>query len=393
MSRPLIAAAGSIVVSIAGLGLLFVNGGSLLGDFNMDLLLVGTVYAAVGGVILARVPGNWLGRILLVAGSLWAVELFLNQLAWYGLITVPGSVPAVGLVNWLAAWIWIPGNSLLFSWTPLLFPDGRLPSTRWRPVAGIILAGVIASTVGHAMAVWPIRDSAIVLDKSFDVSSMSGFAGTLALIGDLSGFIVGPFAAVAALVVRYRRSRGVVRQQLRWFTAAAAFAFVAIVADQAVSSIWPGSAGLATAPALMFLPIALAIAVLRYRLYEIDRLVSRTVGWAIVTGVLVAVFVGAVVLLQAVLAPFTRENTLAVAVSTLIAFALFQPLRRRVQRAVDRRFDRARYDGQRTADAFAERLRSDVDLGSLRDSLVAAADDAVRPAGSGIWLSTRGRTT
>jgi hypothetical protein len=230
MSRPLIAAAGSIVVSAAGLTLLFVNGGTLLGDFNMDLLLVGTLYAAVGGVILARAPGNWLGRIFLICGWLWAMELLLNQVAWYGLITVPGSVSAVGLATWLAAWIWIPGNTLLFSWTPLLFPDGRLPSRRWRPVAGIILAGVIASTAGSAIAVWPIRDSAMVVSGS-------------------------------------------------WFTAAAAFAAVSLIADQVTSTIWPGSAGLAGAPALAFLPVALAIAVLRYRLYEIDRLVSRTVGW------------------------------------------------------------------------------------------------------------------
>ena len=137
------------------------------------------------------------------------------------------------------------------------------------------------------------------------------------------------------------------------------------------------------------MPVAIAIAILRYRLFEIDRIVSRTIGWAVVTGVLVAVFAAGVVLLQAALAPFTNENTIAVAGSTLVAFALFQPLRRRVQRAVDRRFDRARYDGQRTVDAFAEHLRSDVDLGSLRTSLAATADQAVRPASASVWLSPR----
>jgi hypothetical protein len=390
MSRPLVVAAGSVLVSVIGVALLFVNGGTLLGDFNMDLLLVGTIYAAVGGVILARAPGNWLGRILLVAGWLWALDLLLNQIAWYGLVTAPGSVPAVGLASWLAAWIWIPGNSLLFSWTPLLFPDGRLPSRRWRAVAGIILAGVIAATVGHALVVWPIRESAVVLDRSFDASTMPGIGGTLASIGDTIGFLLAPFVAVTALVVRYRRSRGMARQQLRWFTAAAAFTAVGIVADQVVSSIWPATAGLASAPALAFLPITLAIAILRYRLYELDRIVSRTVGWTIVTAVLVAVFACGVALLQAVLAPFTQENTLAVAASTLVAFALFQPLRRRVQRAVDRRFDRARYDAQRLGDAFAERLRNDVDLGSLRASLATTADQAVRPASSTVWLNVRG---
>ena len=136
-------------------------------------------------------------------------------------------------------------------------------------------------------------------------------------------------------------------------------------------------------------PIAVGIAILRYRLYEIDRLVSRTVGWAILTGLLVAVFLGAAILLQAVLAQFTNDNTIAIAASTLVAFALAQPLRRRVQRAVDRRFDRARYDGQQTLDAFAEHVRSSVDLGTLSAMLATTAGEAVRPAGSVVWLSRR----
>jgi hypothetical protein len=137
------------------------------------------------------------------------------------------------------------------------------------------------------------------------------------------------------------------------------------------------------------LPIAIAIAILRYRLYEIDRIVSRTIGWTIVTGLLAIVFVGLVVILQAALASVTGENTIAVAGSTLVALALFGPLRRRVQRAVDRRFDRARYDGQTTTDVFADRVRNEVDLVTLRDALVATAADAVRPAGAGLWLRAR----
>jgi hypothetical protein len=135
----------------------------------------------------------------------------------------------------------------------------------------------------------------------------------------------------------------------------------------------------------VLVPVAIGIAILRYRLYEIDRLVSRTIGWAIVTGLLIAVFAGLVVGLGAIL-PVGSENTLVVAVATLVAFALFQPLRRRVQRVVDRRFDRAGYDGERTAAAFAERLRSEVDLGSLRSDLLATAAGAVRPGDASIWL-------
>ena len=143
---------------------------------------------------------------------------------------------------------------------------------------------------------------------------------------------------------------------------------------------------------LIALPIAIAIAILRYRLYEIDRLVSRTIGWAVVTGILVAVFAGLVVALQTVLAPVTNENTLAVAASTLVALALFQPVRRRVQRVVDRRFDRARYDGQDLTERFGARVRDEVDLPKLRDALVATVEAAVRPAGAGLWLRSRGRS-
>jgi len=201
--------------------------------------------------------------------------------------------------------------------------------------------------------------------------------------------------AAISLVARYRHATGVERQQLRWLTAAIAFVVVAVTGGIAVANVLPeaGASGLAWVGAIVAfpcVPLAVGVAVLRYRLYEIDRIVSRTIGWAVVTGVLVFVFAAGVVLLQAVLAPFTNENTIAVAGSTLLAFALFQPLRRRVQASVDRRFDRTRYDGQRIVDAFGERLRSDVDLASLRASLASTADQAVRPASSTVWLTMKG---
>ena len=190
---------------------------------------------------------------------------------------------------------------------------------------------------------------------------------TIAILGALS---------VASLLLRFRRSHGVERQQLRWFLLATASFLVTLVTTFATGIEGLFVVALAAAAGI---PVAAGIAILRYRLYEIDRLISRTIGWAVVTAILVAVFVGGVVILQAVLAPVTQENTLAVAVSTLVAFALFQPLRRRVQRAVDRRFDRARYDGQQMADVFAERLRDQVDLEGLEHDLAATVDGTLRP--------------
>ena len=219
---------------------------------------------------------------------------------------------------------------------------------------------------------------------------MLELANTLASLSAPVAFI-GAFAAVAT---RYRRGSRVERQQIKWLLATAlvgAIAFPAAFVSEIAG--FPDAVGNVAIVVgflgLVALPVAIAFAILRYRLYDIDRIISRTIGWAIVTALLVTVFAGAVVLLQATLAPFTQENTLAVAASTLVAFALFQPLRRRVQRAVDRRFDRARYDGERMVEAFAERLRDHVDLPTLRASLLTTTDSAVRPREAGLWLRTR----
>jgi hypothetical protein len=256
-------------------------------------------------------------------------------------------------------------------------------------VAGAIVIGVILAVVGHAIVIWPIRESPLALDRSFRPSDVPWLAGTLVGIGDLFGFVVAPSAAIAALVSHYRQARGIVRLQMRWFIAAIAITAGGVVLDLLASEMLPGSQGLLSAPGLTLIPIALAFAVLRYHLYEIDRVISRTLGWTIVTALLAGVLGGGIVILQALLAPFTNGDTIAVAASTLVAATLFQPMRRRVQHAVDRRFDRARYDGQRTVDVFAEQLRSDVDLGSLRSSLAATADHAVRPTSATVWLSPR----
>ncbi len=202
---------------------------------------------------------------------------------------------------------------------------------------------------------------------------------------------------VAGVITRYRRGDRIVRLQIRWFVTAVALlplSGVAILVEVAVRSA--GGAGADAPNALITVlvsyavvlaqPIAIGIAVTRYRLYEIDRLISRTIGWTLVTGVLVAVFGGTVIGLQAILDRFMQGQTLAVAASTLIAFALFQPVRRRVQALVDHRFDRARYDGDRTAAAFADRLREHVDLAGLEADFAGVVDGALRPTTVGVWI-------
>jgi hypothetical protein len=196
--------------------------------------------------------------------------------------------------------------------------------------------------------------------------------------------------AMAALATRYRRGDRVERLQIRWLLAAMAITivgFAGVVIEFAIRT--DGGVNISAFVAyagILFMPIAIGVAVTRYRLYEIDRIISRTLGYGLVTVTLALVFVVGVLGLQAVLAPFTRDNTIAVAASTLVVAALFQPLRRRVQGAVDRRFDRARYDGQKVVDAFGRQLRDEVDLDRLRGTLLATADDVVRPVSASVWL-------
>jgi hypothetical protein len=196
--------------------------------------------------------------------------------------------------------------------------------------------------------------------------------------------------ALASVVIRFRRGDAVERTQLKWLLTATAMAGIALLVSALTTAV--GAIALAIPAysiglfAFSALPVAIGIAVLRYRLYEIDRIISRTIGWAIVTGLLVSVFAAGVVALQMAFADLTQGNTIAVAVSTLAAAALFQPLRRRVQHAVDRRFDRARYDTHRTVNAFAERLRDEVALDAVEADLRGTITGSVKPSSYALWL-------
>jgi hypothetical protein len=355
-------------------------------------------YAGVGALLAIRRPRTSIGWILLGLGWCLAVatltvDATAEQFATGSVGPITAGLAVITSVAGMTGFV-------LFALLAIVFPSGHMPSGRWRrpaQLAVIAALGTLALSVVMpfiSVNVWgaptsvPVRNPAALLP---DLAIWQVITPDDVIVPVIVLLIV----SAVSVVVRYRRATGVERQQLRWFTAALAFVVIAVLTGFVVASLVPGAmeSGLAWLGAIVAFPcvaIAVGIAVLRYRLYEIDRIISRTIGWTIVTGLLVAVFAAGVVLLQAALAPFTNENTLAVAGSTLIAFALFQPLRRRVQVSVDRRFDRARYDGQRVVAAFAERLRSDVDLASLRSSLAATADQAVRPTSASVWLTTRG---
>ena len=337
--------------------------------------------AATGVVVAARRPGNPLGWLLLVMFTLSGVPsggyAFLDYGMHHG--KLPLGQVAVALAT---AWpIWLFLIALLL-W---LFPDGRLPRGRWRRVSvAIIVAGAVltvAASAGNFLAVAgspvPVRASG-----SFAASAAGVWGGidNVLVVGIGASWLVW----LIVQVPRYRRSAGERRQQLKWLYSGAvalvAAALISALASSDSSSYWQvvGTLGLA------ILPVCVGVAVLKYRLYAIDRIISRVIAYAIVTGVLAGVFAGLVLLATQVL---PARGPVAVAAATLVVAALFNPLRRRVQRAVDRRFNRARYDTEMVIAAFTARLRLTVDLDTVQGDLTDTVDAAFQPAHVSVWLA------
>jgi len=347
-----------------------------------SIVAVTMSYATVGLLLATRSGGGRVGTVLL-AGGLSFVAIPFGYVVGGTLVLRDPFDPLANAVFLLGPACIPIGYSLILPVIALVFPDGRLPSTRWRwPVR------VIAALVGTATAITILRPGEIAGTASknpFGIEAMpsavSDLAGLLSGLGIVAISLVG----AAAVVVRYRRGSLVERQQLRWFLAAVLLAIVPI-AISPQNGIGGPFWILVAAVGLLLLPIAIGIAVLRYRLYEIDRLISRGLTWALLSALLLAVYAGAILVLQNALGGVTQGETLSVAASTLIAAALFQPLRRHVQRAMDHRFDRARYDGERAAAAFAERLRDEIDLDTLSREVRRVARETVRPASSALWV-------
>jgi len=293
------------------------------------------------------------------------------------------------LANWLG-WIWLLGLGLCV-FVLLLFPAGNLPSRRWRPVAWTAGAGLAGWVLGNAFAPTIISKSPSV-PNPVGVTGLAGDMFKIMATGGVLLIAVAGLAAVLSLAFRYRRARMVERAQLKWLVYAAALVVAGALAGVPAEQIMgPGDAATnlqnaMVSGAVALVPVAIGIAVLRYRLYDIDRVISRTVAYAIVTGLLVGVYAGLVLLTTQV---FRVHTPVAVAASTLAAAALFNPLRRRVQRVVDRRFNRARYDADKTVAAFAARLKDAVDLDSVRDDLASVVHQALEPAHVSVWISQR----
>jgi hypothetical protein len=344
-------------------------------------------FPLVGALVATRQPHNPLGWIFCTIGLSQALVGFTNEYAVYALWTAPGSLPAGSFMAWLTSWIWGPGTGLLLTYLLLLFPDGRLPSPRWRPVAWLSAVPIALVCGPIAILNWPLRGPALVQPGEFSVPE----PGALALVsGIMATLLVGcGLACVVALVLRFRRSRGVERQQLKWFVFAGAITFTSWwVSDQlGVRGIEPPLAGLLYALVIAAIPVAAGIAILRYRLYDIDRLISRTLVYAALTVILGVVYAGMVLVLGQLFGGLAAEPpSWAVAGATLAVAALFQPARRRIQDVVDRRFNRRKYDAAKTIEAFSARLREQLDLDTLSAELLGVVDQTMQPTTASLWL-------
>jgi hypothetical protein len=352
-------------------------------------IVIFATFVTVGLLIAWHRPGNAIGWIILagvdyqglaIAGSLY-VEVARR----------PGYHLPVGPLPWLnSAWfVGIGAVPLII----LLFPDGMLPTPRWRRVMWAYIA-VVGSYLActYAAVIRAVAEHRTQLDANGAPDFINHPAGwyaaaTHVFVGLLPAFWV---SFVVAQVLSWRRSSGERRQQLKWLLAGAAVMAVPQAVLQPVlslPSLSDAAQGILNTVATLFLaalPVGLGVAILRYRLYEIDRIISRTLAYAIVTGLLVGVYAGLVLLATQVL---TIKSPVAVAGSTLVAAALFNPLRHRVQRAVDRRFNRARYDADQTVAAFAARRKDAVDLDSVRDDLASVVAKALEPAHVSVWMS------
>ncbi|HEV3376044.1 MAG TPA: hypothetical protein VG126_02065 [Thermoleophilaceae bacterium] len=380
----------AVVATVFG----FVDDGTLLappdtgevtwsGSLSFAIMIV--AFAALGALVASRRPGNPIGWILCVSPLCLAfTELARN---WYvhTLIAEPGSLPLASGLMWAANWAWIPGFMPLLTLLLLLFPDGHVPSLRWRSVGWLAVAAMGLLIVGYALAPGPLED----YPRVDNPVGISGAAGDVLEIFQGVGF---PFFALAAtgsmasLVVRFRRSHGVERQQLKWMAAAAALVVAAWLVNAFFDQVLGEDISLILPLALLALPAAATTAILRYRLYDLGLVVNRTLVYGALTATLAGAYIGSVLLLQLALDPLTSDSGLAIAGSTLAVAALFRPARRRIQELVDRRFYRRRYDAARTVEGFSARLRDEVELDALSGELRAVVSETVQPAHVSLWL-------
>ena len=346
-------------------------------------VLIVASFGVVGALVVIGRPRNPVGWLL----GQWATALAISGLCqYYAAFSVrahDGRLPGTVVTAWLSQIGFLPSLVAVIIFIPMVFPDGHLLSRRWRWLVWFEIAALVVSVLPAAFQPGPLQNNGAI-SNPFGIDAMSGLADPIGTFSSVVLLVIAFPMAIVSAVLRYRRGSVIERLQLRWFAAAAIFSgvwFVAPPVGPIVDFGW--TLGITS---ISLVPVAIGIAIFRYRLYDIDRIISRSIAYAVVTVILAAVFGAAILVSEDLLEPLTGGNTLAVAASTLLVVALFQPLRRRVQRVADRRFNRSHYDAERTVAAFAARLRDDVDLEGLSTDVLEVVARTVSPSSLGLWI-------
>jgi uncharacterized membrane protein len=383
-----------VSLGLVGSGLVFLVVSRRSGAPVFDYWLLNTVMAVsfspVGAIIAPRLPPrNPIGWLFCTVGLFAAIRVFCAEYAIATLLAEPGSWPSVLLggeaLAWVSSWVWVVHFGP-FIFLALLFPNGRLPSPGWRPFAWLVALVITGGTV--AVALFPETAARVT-----PVNSPLGIEVGANVFNPVEALVYAlALTAAASLVVRLIRSRGIERQQVEWFAYAivllAVSTTLAFVVSEALDAEWLGwISSILVIVSIVALPIAMSIAILRYRLYQIDRLINRTLVYGSLTAILALVYTCAIVVLQRILNLFTgQESTLTIVASTLLIAALFTPLRHRIQSFIDRRFYRNKYDARKTLEVFSERLRNETNLDALHDDLVDVVKETMQPAHVTLWL-------
>src|SRR5215203_4819062 len=353
----------------------------------LDNTLNAVFFSTVGAFVASRRPENLVGWLLCLFALSESIQLFGGEYAIYALLAHPNSLPAGEAMAWIVSWTLpiIIGLSVFYI---LLFPTGRLPSRGWRLLAWLTVAFILVGVISGAFASGAVEGLGTIRNPL----GIDGFPNAYGAVADTMAPVLLVAAAIA-LFIRLRRAKGVERQQIKWFAYAAAATviglFLAYVIPTVIDTpLWFERAGYAVLIAVIpSIPISIGIVILRYRLYDIDIIINRTLVYGSLTVTLVALYFGGIVLLQSVFVVFTGErSTLAVVASTLLIAALFNPMRRRIQSFIDRRFYRSKYDAAKTLEAFSTKLRNDTDLDALSDDLQSVVRETMQPAHVSLWL-------
>jgi len=352
--------------------------------YEVTSTIITPTFATLGALIASRRPGNVIGWIFLASGALGGVNMFSGQYASVALALDGPTLPGGALAAWSAI-LAQSSFSVSILFLVLLFPDGMLPSRRWRPLAWAIGTFIAISLVIVALSPGPLPDFPSA-SNPFGVEAAMPPGSVLA-----AGGLVLPACVVAvilSLILRFYRSRGEERLQLKWFTYAVTVGLLTpLLLGELAPAAFEVLGRLAWTLAFLSLPVSAAVAILKYRLYDIDRIINRTIVYAALTAVLILVYVGSVFSLQYLFRALTGETSqIVIVASTLAIAALFNPFRRRIQAFVDRRFYRKKYDAARTLEAFSARLQDETDLAALADDLTEVARTTMRPSHVSLWL-------